>query len=293
VTGRRRGLRASGELAAELSHPRWTLRKLIERSLAQLHAETAELDLPGRCEVCRAWSSFRVDNEGGGGVETGVWRPNWRERLVCASCGLNCRQRALASRLLAAVGEGSGRLYLMERVTPLHARLSEALGTDRVVGSEYLGPDRRPGEVVNGIRHEDAERLSFGDGSFGAVGSADVLEHVNDPAAVLAEVRRVLEPGGVFWFSVPFYADRERSVRRAERIGGETVHHLPPEIHGDPLLAGGTLVMTDFGWDLMDELRTAGFADCWGELYWDLEAAYLGIGHLLFAALSTTRQPSR
>jgi SAM-dependent methyltransferase len=293
VTETGAAVRSSTEFAVELSHPRWAQRRLVERALARLHEEARAVDLPARCEICREWSLFRVDNEGGGHSEGGVWQPNWRERLLCASCGLNCRQRALASRLAAGIGENGGRLYMMERLSPLYGRLSEMLGGDRVVGSEYLGPDRLPGEVVQGIRHEDAEKLSFESRAFRTVGSADVLEHVGDPATVLAEVRRVLEPGGTFWFTVPFYSDRERSTRRAERIRDEMVHHLPREIHGDPLLPEGALVVTDFGWDLMDMLRDTGFSDCWGELYWDLETAYLGIGHLLFAAVAPLDRPSR
>lgn len=40
------------------------------------------------------------------------------------------------------------------------------------------------------------ERLPFDDQAFNAILSFDVLEHVQDPASVLAECRRVLKPGG-------------------------------------------------------------------------------------------------
>ena len=42
----------------------------------------------------------------------------------------------------------------------------------------------------------DAARLPLGDGAVDAVVAADVLEHVDDLAAVLREVARVLRPGG-------------------------------------------------------------------------------------------------
>lgn len=46
------------------------------------------------------------------------------------------------------------------------------------------------------------EALPFPEGSFEAVCAWDVLEHVRDPARVLAEVHRVLHPGGVFLLTV-------------------------------------------------------------------------------------------
>ena len=48
-----------------------------------------------------------------------------------------------------------------------------------------------------------AEALPFADGSIPAVVSLDVIEHVHDPDAYLAEIDRVLEPGGRAAFSTP------------------------------------------------------------------------------------------
>jgi ubiquinone/menaquinone biosynthesis C-methylase UbiE len=41
------------------------------------------------------------------------------------------------------------------------------------------------------------ERLPFEDGSFDAILSLDVFEHVQDVSGVMAECRRVLAPGGM------------------------------------------------------------------------------------------------
>ncbi|MGE3817853.1 MAG: class I SAM-dependent methyltransferase [Isosphaeraceae bacterium] len=49
----------------------------------------------------------------------------------------------------------------------------------------------------------DARSLPFLDGTIDAVVSLDVLEHLDDPMAVVEEVRRVLRPGGAFIVSVP------------------------------------------------------------------------------------------
>lgn len=50
------------------------------------------------------------------------------------------------------------------------------------------------------------DRLPFCDGSFDAVLSTQVLEHVTSPAAVLGEAARVLRAGGVFLLTIPFVA---------------------------------------------------------------------------------------
>ena len=49
----------------------------------------------------------------------------------------------------------------------------------------------------------DVEALPFADGSFGTVLCTEVIEHIPDPSAALAEYKRVLQPGGVLIGSVP------------------------------------------------------------------------------------------
>ncbi|WP_198377786.1 class I SAM-dependent methyltransferase, partial [Neoroseomonas rubea] len=52
----------------------------------------------------------------------------------------------------------------------------------------------------------DANRLPFADGAFAALTSCDVLCHrAVDPAAALAEFRRVLAPGGTLVLNLPAY----------------------------------------------------------------------------------------
>lgn len=50
----------------------------------------------------------------------------------------------------------------------------------------------------------DGACLPLADASVDAVACLEVLEHVREPQAMLAEIARVLRPGGHAWISVPF-----------------------------------------------------------------------------------------
>lgn len=48
-----------------------------------------------------------------------------------------------------------------------------------------------------------AEQLPFADGSFACASAVALLEHVDDDAAAVAELHRVLRPRGLLWLTVP------------------------------------------------------------------------------------------
>lgn len=227
--------------------------------------------LPGICPVENRAVRFLVDLQSSAdGTEK---LPNYRERMVCPSCGLNSRQRGLALvalRLIAGLPRGA-QVLLLECESALFRALSDRCPPHlRLVGSEFLGASARPGEIVGGLRHEDACRLSFGAGTLAAHLSSDVLEHVADPRRALGEAYRCLVPGGVLLFSIPFYDDRDHSRSRAvcDESGG--LRHLePPLFHADPRSEAGSLVVTEFGWDVLDWIRAAGFRDAAILAYWD------------------------
>ena len=64
-----------------------------------------------------------------------------------------------------------------------------------------LARERTGAEIVEG----SLTALPFGDGSFDAVTTGDVLYHLADPAAALREFVRVLRPGGVVVVNEPAY----------------------------------------------------------------------------------------
>ena len=78
------------------------------------------------------------------------------------------------------------------------------------LGHQVVGVDLSAESLEVAKRHDvtgaveyrlaDAAKLPFGDGAFDAVMAMDFLEHVDDVQEVIAEIGRVLKPGGLFFF---------------------------------------------------------------------------------------------
>lgn len=60
-----------------------------------------------------------------------------------------------------------------------------------------------PAERYAGVLRGDATKLPFASASFDVVITSEVLEHITDDTAAIAELVRVLRPGGVFAATVP------------------------------------------------------------------------------------------
>jgi SAM-dependent methyltransferase len=122
----------------------------------------------------------------------------------------------------------------------------------------YFWTDVPLGQTKDGARCEDLRRLTFPDGSFDLIISAEVLEHVFDLPDVLREIARVLKPGGLHVFTIPNrYPFPATSFVRAVEVGGEVEHRVALHYHiaGD---GSKSLVVTDFGAELADQHAAAG-----------------------------------
>jgi SAM-dependent methyltransferase len=94
-----------------------------------------------------------------------------------------------------------------------HVHGLHVLGGINVVGLDRDGPslnkareglDMLPAATATTAFVEgDAYRTPFADAAFDAVVCSEVLEHLEDYHAALAEIARVLKPGGVFVATVP------------------------------------------------------------------------------------------
>ena len=72
----------------------------------------------------------------------------------------------------------------MEQITPIFKLLSERLLGVEITGSEYVDATAVRGQDYKGVRHEDAEALSFSDNSFDYVVSNEVFEQPYSRAEV-------------------------------------------------------------------------------------------------------------
>jgi SAM-dependent methyltransferase len=125
--------------------------------------------------------------------------------------------------------------------------------------SEYFA-DAPRGALHNGTRCEDVQDLTYADATFDLVTHTEVLEHVPDDRRAFAELFRVLRPGGTMIFTVPMHTG-PGTVERARIRDGRVEHLLEPVLHYDPLRREGILAFRDYGSDILDRLRDAGFVD--------------------------------
>ncbi len=235
--------------------------------------EPAELPsrLHGSCFVCGREVDFEVEAPLDGGAV------NWRETLTCPECHLINRWRGCL-HVFEAICQprADDRIYLTESLSHVHDNLADRF--PRLSSSEYL-PNAEFGELTFRnevlIRNEDVTKLGFEDASMDIVLCFDVLEHVPDYRAALRQFHRVLGCGGQLLLSVPFsfqHANIRRAVLDDE---GNVQHLLEPCYHGDPLSEQGVLSYHDFGMALLDDLREAGFQECFALCYHSREWGYL------------------
>jgi len=237
-----------------------------ERSLASA-GEAVLRD--GTCAPCLRRARFTARTIGGEALDDGRLVPNWREQLACdCEDHLNNRHRALLHFLAAEAGlRPWSRVLLFGPPGAVDRRIAAAAAS--VVSVPRLG-FARAGAGVQGYR------LEAEDEAVHLVVSADALHRVPPLAAALAELRRVLVPGGSFVFTVPFHARAARGVARLEglpRLSGRLPTEAGSEVHA-------------LGWDLLDLLRDAGFATARAHAYWSDELGYLGAGNMIFSAVA-------
>ena len=117
-------------------------------------------------------------------------------------------------------------------------RLADAVGP----GGAVIGVDRQPAMLAEAgrrladrsnisLRAGDAHELPLADAGVERAKTDRVLQHVDDPERVLAEIRRVLSPGGILgmaepdWDTLTVADDDVRTSREFARFVGDQVRN--------------------------------------------------------------------
>ncbi len=201
--------RAAHGPGARLARALGTLLPASDPQLARDRARLAEVRAARRARIARwfddraaAWDEER-DPAGEGG------------RVESVLCRLVAEVRP---RSLLDIGTGTGRI--LEVLGPF---VEHGLGID--ISREMLALARanldRAGLRHCSVRQADMYRLPLADASFSSVVLHQVLHFADDPRRVLAEARRVLEPGGLL-VVVDLAAHRLeelRTLRQHRRLG--------------------------------------------------------------------------
>ncbi|HVB28147.1 MAG TPA: methyltransferase domain-containing protein, partial [Mycobacteriales bacterium] len=99
---------------------------------------------------------------------------------------------------LLDLGTGvGGNLALAAPSVPALVGAELSLTAARLAAQRLLAP----------VLVADGARMPFAAGVFATVVCTEVLEHVDDPRAVFAEIARVLRPGGLAFVTTPNYAN--------------------------------------------------------------------------------------
>jgi SAM-dependent methyltransferase len=101
-------------------------------------------------------------------------------------------------------------------------------------------------ERFKGVLRGDATKLPFADDSFDVVITSEVLEHIQDDVAAIAEMVRVLKPGGHFAATVPAWFPEKINWMLSDE------YHAPKSEGGHVRIYSAT--------ELSAKLRTAGLA---------------------------------
>jgi SAM-dependent methyltransferase len=209
----------------------------------------------GHCTVCGHTSLFLLTDT----------LEKIRNHAVCVRCGSVSRHRHVAKCIVEYFRDrgitGLDDFGSHPEITVFNSISSGPIvakmgNHDNIICSEYFD-DVLSGDHKNGVLCENFENLSFGNDSFDLVISEDVFEHLKDYKKGFREVYRVLRPGGVHIFSIPFYFDRKTENLFLFENGNETPVG-PVEYHGDPL-RGHIPAYTRFGHDLFDTLAGFGY----------------------------------
>jgi SAM-dependent methyltransferase len=126
-----------------------------------------------------------------------------------------------------------------------------------LVSGELVNQDIETGTHNKNVHvYSPLHAIPFDDGYFDAVICNAVIEHVEDPERVLAEIARVVRPSGVLYLCVPFMQPRHADPSDFQRYTADGLTALVRR-HGFEVREASAMhsVYTTLGWILMEWLR--------------------------------------
>lgn len=168
------------------------------------------------------------------------------DKVICPVCGgrfsqflrFNARPNAQCPRCLSLERHRTMWIYLMEsgvlvdpqsRVLDIAPRAAMSRRLERKLRGRYVSGDLMLPPVSVYL---DLTALPFLDASFNVVICSHVLEHVPDDRAAMAQLRRVLQPGGFAFVPVPIHPTNTETIEDPaitsdadrERVFGQRDH---------------------------------------------------------------------
>ncbi len=237
-------------------------------AMLETNPGTAGLTRAGTCAPCLRPARFATPLPADPAAEAAI---DWREGQFC-----DCADR-LGNRARAVLHfmEAQGGLASWSRIASFGppGLIDRKLAASR----DQHGSFTRLARLVRaqaGEASSNGWRLDAPDGAFHIAVSWDHLTFVPPLDEALAELRRILAPGGQLVFTLPLRYRAHATVSRlghVPRQGGL----LPAEFRGE---------IHEVGWDILERLRAAGFSRALAHQYWSDELGYLGPFNLLLSA---------
>lgn len=200
----------------------------------------------GFCPICKKNVEFVATN-------------NWfRDNYICTKCGSIPRERAIMSVIDTWMPDW--RLKSVHESSPINRGASVKISSEckNYIPSQFF-PGMKLGSLIDGVRCENLENLTFENESIDLHITQDVFEHLFFPDRAFKEIARTLKSGGLHIFSVPLVNRNRLSEVRAEldEVFNEIKYIKPPEYHGNPINEKGSLVTYDWGFDICQKIFEA------------------------------------